>query len=88
MDIYCPVCAEPWEIDTLHDVADEIGGSFRQVRELFRQRGCQALGTSHGSIKANPIIGELMDLAGDDIDGFAADMDDFLYLGLELHDGP
>lgn len=23
MDIYCPICAEPWDNDSLHDVADE-----------------------------------------------------------------
>lgn len=26
MDIYCPVCGEPWEIDSLHDIASERYG--------------------------------------------------------------
>lgn len=60
MDVYCLKCGEPWEIDSLHDVAEERYDSkycdcdysseaykkiFDQVRKDFFERGCVVLGT-------------------------------------------
>lgn len=36
-DIYCPHCGEPWEHDTLHDVA---GMSYKQAGKAFTVQGC------------------------------------------------
>lgn len=32
MDIYCPTCGEPWDIDSLHDVATERGYDHFQAK--------------------------------------------------------
>jgi len=91
MDIYCPRCAEPVELDYLHDVADEnayngVGPTtFNGVRADFASRGCAALGASEceatGSLKAQ-VSAAMFDIMGDDVDGVAAMMDDFDYAGM------
>jgi hypothetical protein len=55
MDILCPRCGEPWDMDTLHDEAKErldagqvpSGWTYGQVYNglvsLFVKRGCRAL---------------------------------------------
>lgn len=58
MDIYCPVCGEPWEVDTLHDelsrrlngrsVTDEYyTRQFRLLQRDFAVKGCVELGSQH-----------------------------------------
>ena len=77
MDIRCSHCGEPWEMDTLHDLADEENVSFDQARRMFYKDGCKALGTRHGSGHADPGVAMLQDLLGDDVDGLAAMLEDF-----------
>jgi hypothetical protein len=80
MDTRCRNCGEPYEIDYFHDVAEEHGTSFEEVRADFSRRGCVAVGGKCSSNKAHPAIGELTDLLGDDIDGLASMLEDFEYL--------
>jgi len=86
MDIYCPKCGEPWDLDSIHEIADQDECSFDQARVRFRREGCVALGTSHsddtdsGGLRALA-SGALMDLMGDDMDGVASMLDDFDYVG-------
>lgn len=94
MDVYCRICAEPWDIDTLHEEVHERNGSladefrrpydveFAEVRKDFARRGCTALGTNHNDTTAHPLVGEILDLLGDDIDGAASLLDDAASLGL------
>ena len=77
MDIKCPKCGEPWGMDTCHEVAKEDGTTFDEVYADFRAVGCRALGATHNGNSANPAIGELADLLGDDMDGFASMLEDF-----------
>jgi len=82
----CVKCGEPWEIDTLHDVAGELGSSFDQVRKDFAIRGCQAIGSQHGDMAEigatrAAYASALFDLMGDDIDGIASELDDAMALG-------
>lgn len=86
MDIYCPVkdCAEPWDLDSLHEEAEESGRTFREVQRDFQSKGCKALENAFGSQKHNTgnaqraAVSEAMfDLLGDDVDGVAAMMEDF-----------
>lgn len=85
MDVYCPVCSEPWDVDEFHDVADELDSTFDAVRKDFRRRGCAALGqrpcVPDDSLRSLASA-TLMDVLGDDIDGVASMLDDFEYMGM------
>jgi hypothetical protein len=81
MDILCPKCGEPWEIDTLHEYAEEQGSTFAQVSKSFRARGCGVAfeAWSLGECRTAPMSGMLAVLAeimGDDIDGYASACED------------
>lgn len=80
MDIHCKKCGEPWDIDSLYEEADATGRMFNEVHQDFRTNGCSALSAfgakcSEGRV-ADPLIAEITDLLGDDIDGAAALMED------------
>ena len=85
MDVYCPRCGEPWEIDTFHDVADERGETFAAVFAAFQSEGCGATGwvptceraTDDGARMRADMSGALAEMLGDDVDGIAAMMEDF-----------
>lgn len=83
MDIKCPKCAEPWEIDTIHDYVDECGSDFNTQYKLFRTKGC-GVAFSEWGVTCAPvdsdqtyILGEMADLFGDDVDGYASLIEDF-----------
>ena len=82
MDIRCAKCGEPIDIDEFHDIAAEQGTTFDKVRESFYSKGCEGIGYRHGDNVANPAYAILQELAGDDIDGLAADLEDFEYMGM------
>lgn len=83
MDIRCPKCAEPWEIDALHAEAADRGEDFAVIREDFFRRGCEALLDSHvRRTKASPAIAEVYQLLGDDVDGAAVLLEDLELEGL------
>jgi hypothetical protein len=79
MDIYCPQCREPWDNDTLHEVASEDGSSYLEVARAFRSKGCAALGSRHGDYQSpnSEAISVIYDLLGDDMDGATGLMEDF-----------
>lgn len=82
MDLICPICAEPWEFDTLHDYADEVGTTYKEVAKEFRTKGCGVAFVEWGitSCVADGRASTrlmLADLLGDDMDGYAAMMEDF-----------
>lgn len=79
MDIYCPLCGEPWDNDTLHEVAQEEHSTYREVARAFRQTGCAALGASCNRLPDRDtaeLSSAMMDMMGDDMDGVAAMMED------------
>lgn len=82
MDLYCVRCGEPWNIDTFHEVAGEKGVSFPQVIADFRQNGCVATGWTPLCAPSRPLVAEasaaMFDLLGDDVDGIASMMEDFV----------
>lgn len=106
MDIRCPKCAEPWDMDSLHEEVAERWPDkpwvkngqhdqtvyetyYGKVRAEFRAKGCAAF-TSFGA-SCNPetagsstaaAVAAVLDLAGDDLDGAASDLDDLGHLGL------
>lgn len=96
MDIRCPKCGEPWDLDSLHDeVADRkqwadnpATETFDSVCKDFYTRGCEAL-TSFGGrcnpevdAKAATLASVTYDVLGDDIDGAAAMLEDAEVFGL------
>jgi hypothetical protein len=91
VDIECRKCGEPWDIDSLHEAADEQGIEYREVARAFRARGCVALGWG-GECEPDPAderpdlsairraqVGALYDMLGDDMDGAAAMLEDLTY---------
>ncbi|MDE0660322.1 MAG: hypothetical protein OXI79_11800 [Gammaproteobacteria bacterium] len=80
-DIYCPKCAEPWDIYELHDVD---GLTFDEARAKFTREGCETFGnkctgddelSEYARLKAQASA-VLMDLSPHP-DDWAADMADF-----------
>jgi hypothetical protein len=85
MDIRCPICGEPWEMDELHDLIPDECEDYHKAVSLFRNKGCEAFGCEHNSIpddNAALLSSMLMDILGDDVDGLASELDDAEYLGL------
>lgn len=81
MDILCPKCAEPWEVDTIHDYAEENGTTFAVVANDFRTKGC-GKAFREWEIRCEKRAGHearsvIADLLGDDIDGYASLCEDF-----------
>ena len=84
MDIRCRKCAEPVDMDELHDIATDMGTTFHQVRKDFAQLGCPALGMRCNDEQTDrelaAISGALFDMLGDDIDGVASMLNEWEYL--------
>lgn len=84
MDLICPKCSEPWEVDSLHEA--DFGLSFSNARRLFFTEGCGAVFEGVVCEPTHTLIGDasavLYDLLGDDVDGIASSLDDFAFLGL------
>lgn len=72
MDIYCRRCGEPWDHDTLHEVAETEKRTYEEVAVAFRKRGCAALGSKcNPMLVADKRIGMIYDTVDGDMD-FAA----------------
>lgn len=86
MDIYCPRCAEPWEIDSLHDaVAEGSAPDFAEARHIFAADGCGTLFNGRPCERSNHprahLAAELFDILGEDVDGIASMHADAEFLG-------
>lgn len=44
MDLRCPICGEPWDLDSFHEVAAEQEITFKQAVDRFYEIGCSAIG--------------------------------------------
>lgn len=76
MDIYCPVCGEPWAVDELHEIPGE---DFATAQRRFRSEGCAVFESRHNlspDSEAAAMSSVLFELLGDDIDGVASLMDE------------
>ena len=85
MDIRCTTCGEPWDTDTIHEIAHEEEVSYSEALDLFRKHGCTVLGARHNTTPdadAAHLSTLAFELMGDDIDGVAAMLDDAEALGL------
>lgn len=74
MDIYCPRCGEPWELDYVNH---EMTRTERA--DLLAGRGCSREcrnGPAQDS-RRSMIAASVLEACGDDLDGAAALMEDF-----------
>ena len=89
MDIYCPQCAEPIDMDYIHDVvadrhaAGDTVATFDTVYRSFIRTGCLAIGGRH----TDPPVADddtimdirsIYDIIGHDADGCASMLDDVM----------
>jgi threonine dehydrogenase-like Zn-dependent dehydrogenase len=94
MDLYCPICHEPWDNDAFHEVAGEAKedgdserDSYAKVAALFRTKGCGKAfyGTAYHNSHCKRVENEdgrlsaLYELLGDDMDGAASMIEDLLH---------
>lgn len=82
MDLRCPKCSEPIENDYLHDIAEEHGKTYQEVRDDFYMRGCEAVDANHGDLGFNPAYSAIYDFMGDDTDGAISMIEDMEYMGM------
>lgn len=92
MDIYCTVCGEPWDTDTLHEAADEMESTFDAVRKTFFRKGCGEAFSVWGVECITPVEGEaakraelskaLYQILGSDIDAIAVESEDAIVFGM------
>jgi hypothetical protein len=83
MDIRCPICGEPWDMDELHD--NDEGLSYTEAAAVFRTEGCGAVfgGTCKPTNRAtSDTLAAIYDLMGDDMDGCASMIEDAEMMGL------
>lgn len=78
MELVCVVCGEPVDLDELHDV----GMPFAQAYRLFVRQGCSAF--DWDCVLRDDVpqeIAMIYHLMGDDVDGAAAMLEDFMTFG-------
>lgn len=88
MDLKCPKCRESWDHDTLHEYAEEVGSTYREVGKLFRTKGC-GVAFAEWQVACQPasrdwrsVSGVIYDLLGDDLDGASSLLEDAEFAGL------
>lgn len=82
MDVRCPRCAEPWEFDTLHEVAEEENSTYAEVAARFRRRGCEVItGRKCQRYARGEFASAMYEILGDDMDGAASMFDDMDMMG-------
>ena len=88
MDIYCPVCSEPWDNDALHEYAEELEMKYSDVARTYRESGCGEAFKEWGitcekvSNSRTRVMAALIEIMGDDMDGIMSGMEDAEYLNL------
>lgn len=88
MDIYCPRCAEPWNTDELHYLAEELETTFSDIVTQFGIKGCEVIPeqshNQHAQLdNQRALVAAIAyEVMGDDVDGIAAMMEDAEALGL------
>ncbi len=77
MDLICTHCGEPWDVDAvLHEMRDEFERKGALITRCpscppGKFRPCEKTAARLATIKA------LAEMLGDDVDGFAATLEDF-----------
>lgn len=75
MDLYCANCAEPWDMDYVLHEAEK--GEFKRKGSLISKcPACDENGPAKEEVQ--DMIGAIALVMGDDIDGAAAEMEDWI----------
>lgn len=88
MNINCPRCAEPWDTDEFHYLAEELETTYSDIIAQFGRKGCEVIpGQSHNQYaqldsKRAMLAAVAFEFLGDDVDGIAAMMEDAEALGM------
>ena len=77
MDLICTNCGEPWDMDTvLHDEPDDFK---RRGAAIIQCPACKENGPAPKELREKLLAArEAGDLLGDDVDGYAAMLEDLL----------
>ena len=80
MDIYCPKCGEPTDMDELHEVP---GATFEQAAQDFRQKGCAVFDEkcSGSASRARAELARTAMALSDHPDDWATDLADLEEMG-------
>jgi len=93
MELYCQKCDEPWDFWHIQDAdgmdaeVEDYGKDGTKPSIRFKAgEGCPACNWGKNAPKKQSLkgmaMGTLFDMLGDDVDGAAAMMDDFEYMGM------
>ena len=80
MDILCPVCAEPYDHDELHEIASELEITYNEASKRFRTVGCALFGNKHDETpdqETAAMARQAYELLGSDLDGAASMFEDY-----------
>ncbi len=78
MDVICTCCGEPWHIDhVLHEEPEEFDRRGALIRACPVCDGTRPANQSHEQREHLDAIAQVALMLGDDIDGFAACLEDF-----------
>lgn len=80
MDVYCPVCGEPWDQSSLHEAVSEGRHvSYEDAAKHFIAKGCETFGSRHGEVNRDQaaLAQEVYALLGTDLDAAASEFEDF-----------
>ena len=82
MDSYCTVCGEPWDVNyLLHDVTDPQAEGFTFGRHrlvVLACPCCKKKPRTKSRRQFRDCVNVLAEVLGDDVDGFAAEMEDLM----------
>ena len=89
MDIYCPRCGEPWDVDSLHEAYDEDLGMpipYAVAAKAFPRIGCGAMTGTTTTCALDPtspraMMAKVAMELSPHADDWASDMDDAAALG-------
>ena len=85
MDIHCPICLEPWDLESITDGNGTRPGLPQGWQRLadFAANGCRAIDraqrcnhTAPGSVDRLELYAEIVNALAGDLDGMAAEMAD------------
>ena len=80
MDIMCPKCGEPFDLDDLDWLAESKDATTEELRATFFRDGCESMLSNRRKTckrdRLSSVRFDLAELMGSDIDGYASLMEE------------